>query len=187
MNGELHQVEKFLNQYGMKLGENKKMTSGLLKQLNRKNIIARSMRCVYKLDNFIIKASSDATGFHLPVGADQCLNEFNIYTSRDEQLEKFKEILCPVYAIYESKFLYLTVHKCLNPIETRTDSDETIYTYIKNRGRTFANEEKFFSILEKFKELFVTKIPELQNEYCKINSFGYDENNNLYILDYGIL
>jgi hypothetical protein len=186
MNGELHQVENFLKQYGMELGKNKKITSGLLKQLNRKNIIARSMRCVYELDNFIIKASSDATGFNLPVGADQCLNEFNIYTSEEETLQKFKEILCPVYAIYESKFLYLTIHKRLNPIDTRTDSDETIYGYIKN-GKRFANEEKFLPTLKKFKEQWVSKSPELQNEYSKINSFGYDENNNLYILDYGML
>lgn len=186
MDRELYEVEKFLSQYGMKLGQNKRMAGSLLKQLNRKNIIARSMRCVYRLDNFIIKASSDATGFSLPVGADQCLNEFKIYTSEDERIEKFKEILCPVYAIYESKFLYLTVHKLLNPIETGTESDETIYSYIK-KGKRFANEEKFFSVLEKFKKLLVTKVPELQNEYCKVNSFGYDENNNLYVLDYGML
>lgn len=186
MNEELHQVEKFLNHYGMELGKNKKIKSGLLKQLNRKNIIARSMRCVYELDDFIIKASSDATGFSLPVGADQCLNEFNIYTSKEEDLQKFKDILCPVYAIYESKFLYLTVHKRLNPIETRTDTDETIYSYIK-KGKKFKNQDKFLSALEKFKVMWVTKTPELQNEYCKVNSFGYDENNNLYILDYGML
>ena len=186
MNGELYQVEKFLNQYGMNLGQNKRMTSCLLKDLNRKNMIARSMRCVYKLDNFIIKASSDATGSRLPVGADQCLNEFKIYTSKDEGLQKFKKILCPVYAIYESKFLYLTVHKLLNPLETGIDSDETIYSYLE-KGKKFANEIEFFSTLEKFKDLWVTKSPELQNEYCKINSFGYDENNNLYILDYGLL
>lgn len=186
MNQELHQVENFLKQYDMKLGENKRITNSLLKQLNRKNIIARSMRCVYVLDNFIIKVSSDATGFSLPVGADQCLNEFEIYTSEDEKLENFKEILCPVYAIYKSKFLYLTVHKRLNPIDTRTDSDETIYTYVE-KGKSFSNEKTFFSKLEKFKNLLVTKSPELQNEYCKVNSFGYDENNNLYVLDYGML
>lgn len=172
MNEELYQVEKFLSQYGMKLGENNCITNGLLKQLNRKNIIARSMRCVYILDNFIIKVSSDATGFSLPVGADQCINEFEIYTSKDEKLENFKDILCPVYAIYKSKFLYLTVHKCLTPIDTSIDSDETIYGYVEK---------------EKFKNLFVTKSPQLQNEYCKVNSFGYDENKNLYVLDYGML
>lgn len=186
MNGELYQVEKFLNQYGMELGKNKMVSSSLLKQLNRKNILARSMRCVYKLDNFIIKVSSDATTYRLPIGADQCLNEFNIYTSKDKRLENLKEILCPVYAIYESKLLYLTVHKRLNPLETRTTSDETIYDYVEKK-RKFANEEKFFSLLEKFKDLLVTKVPELQNEYSKINSFGYDENDNLYILDYGML
>lgn len=186
MNQELHQVENFLKQYGMKLGENKCITNSLLKQLNRKNIIARSMRCVYVLDNFIIKVSSDATGFSLPVGADQCINEFEIYTSEDEKLENFKEILCPVYAIYKSKFLYLTIHKRLNPIDTRTDSDETIYSYIE-KGKNFSNEKSFFSKLEKFKNLLVSKSPQLQNEYCKVNSFGYDENNNLYVLDYGML
>lgn len=186
MNRELYEVENFLSQYGMNLGHNKRMAGNLVKQLNRKNIIARSMRCVYQLDNFIIKASSDATGFSLPVGADQCLNEYKIYTSEDEQIKDLKEILCPVYAIYESKLLYLTVHKRLNPIETSTCSDETIYSYIK-KGKKFANEDRFFGILDKFKELLVTKAPELQNEYCKANSFGYDEDNNLYVLDYGML
>lgn len=186
MNEELYEVEKFLSQYGMKLGENNSITNSLLKQLNRKNIIARSMRCVYILDNFIIKVSSDATGFSLPVGADQCINEFKIYTSKDEKLEDFKDILCPVYAIYKSKFLYLTVHKRLTPIDTSTDSDETIYGYVE-KEKNFLNQNTFFSKLEKFKNLFVTKSPQLQNEYCKINSFGYDENNNLYVLDYGML
>ncbi|WML33694.1 hypothetical protein [Clostridium sp. OS1-26] len=186
MTTELQQAEKFLNQYGMSLGRNKRTSSHLLRQLTRQNIIARSMRCVYKIDNFIIKASSDATGFRLPVGADQCLNEFDLYTSYDERLQEFKEILCPVYAIYESKFLYLTVHKLLNSLDTSTESTETIYTYIE-KGFKFANEDRFFPILEKFKRSWVTNSPELQNEYCKINSFGYDENNNLYVLDYGML
>lgn len=186
MNTGLHQAQNFLKRHGMELGKNKKIANSLLKQLNKKNIIARSMRCVYKLDNFIIKASSDATGFNLPLGADQCLNEFNLYTSEEENLKKFKEILCPVYAIYESKFLYLTIHKRLNPIETKADSEEIIYNYFK-RGKKFANEDTFFPSLENFKELLVTKSPECQNEFSKINSFGYDENNNLYILDYGIL
>lgn len=186
MNEELQQVQNFLKQYGMNLGKNKKITNNLLNQLSRKNIIARSLRCVYKLDNFIIKTSSDATGLHLPIGADQCINEFNIYTSEEEHLKKFKEILCPVYAIYESKFLYLTIHKALNPLETKSDSEETIYDYIKN-GINFTNKKSFFPILHEFKELWVGKSPELQSEYSKITSFGYDENNNLYILDYGIL
>jgi hypothetical protein len=186
MVNDLHNAEKFLSQYGMKLGRNKKTTNALLNQLNKNTIIARSMRCIYRLDNFIIKASSDATGFGLPVGADQCINEFDIYTSDDERLQKYKEIFCPVYAIYESKFLYLTVHKSLTPLETRTDTDETICDYME-KGMQFANAESFFPILEDFKETWVTKVPEIQNEYCKINSFGYDENNNLYVLDYGML
>lgn len=186
MNSELHQAQNFLKQHGMELGKNKKIARSLLKQLNKKNIIARSMRCVYQLDNFIIKASSDATGFKLPMGADQCLTEFNLYSSEETNHKKFKEILCPVYAIYESKFLYLTVHKRLNPIDTKADSDETIYNYIK-RGKNFSNEDTFFPALENFKELLVNESSECQNEYTKINSFGYDENNNLYVLDYGIL
>ncbi|MBV7273627.1 hypothetical protein [Clostridium thailandense] len=186
MNAELQQVEKFLNQYGMTLGRNKKTTNSLLRQLTRQNIIARSMRCVYKIDNFIIKASSDATSFRLPIGADQCLNEFDIYTSDDERLQEFKEILCPVYALYESKFIYLTVHKLLTPLDTSTESTETIYTHLE-KGFSFSNVDSFFPLLEKFKKTWVSDSPELQNEYCKINSFGYDEKNNLYLLDYGML
>lgn len=186
MTTELEQAEIFLSQYDMSLGRNKRTSSKLLKQLTRKSIIARSMRCVYKIDNFIIKASSDATTFRLPIGADQCLNEFDLYTSDDERLQEFKDILCPVYALYESKFLYLTVHKLLTPLDTSTESTETIYSYIE-KGFRFPNEDTFFPILEKFKKSWVTDCPELQNEYCKINSFGYDENNNLYLLDYGML
>lgn len=186
MNAELQQVEKFLNQYSMTLGRNKKTTSSLLRQLTRQNIIARSMRCVYKIDNFIIKASSDATSFRLPIGADQCLNEFDIYTSDDERLQEFKEILCPVYALYESKFIYLTVHKLLTPLDTSTESTETIYNHLE-KGFSFSNMDSFFPLLEKFKKTWVSNSPELQNEYCKINSFGYDESNNLYLLDYGML
>lgn len=170
----------------MGLGRNKKTSSSLLRQLTRQNIVARSMRCVYKIDNFIIKASSDATSFRLPIGADQCLNEFDIYTSDDERLQEFKEILCPVYALYESKFIYLTVHKLLTPLDTSTESTETIYSYLE-KGFSFENMDSFFPLLEKFKKTWVSDSPELQNEYCKINSFGYDEDNNLYVLDYGML
>ena len=186
MNKELEEVELFLNQYNMKLGKNKTTSNKLLKQLNRENIISRSMRCVYLIDKFIVKTSSDATSFRLPVGADQCLNEYNIFNSTDERLEQFKKILCPVYAIYESKFLYLTVHKLLTPLSSHNNFDETIYTFIES-GRQFSNETEFLYTLEKFKSTWVTNSPELQNEYCKISSFGYGENNNLYILDYGML
>lgn len=186
MNNELAEVERFLNQYNMKLGKNKTINNKLLKQLNRQNMFSRSMRCIYLIDKFIIKTSSDATGFGLPVGADQCLNEFDIFHSTEEGLKEFKNILCPVYALYESKFLYLTVHKFLSPLSKDNSSNETIYSYIQG-GKSFANETNFFPILENFKNNWVTNSPELQNEYCKISTFGYDENNNLYVLDYGML
>lgn len=186
MNNELREVEEFLNNHGMKLGKNKSTSNKLLNKLNRKNLIARSMRCIYRVDNFIIKASSDSTSFRLPIGADQCLNEFNLYNSTDEKLKDFKEIFCPVYAIYESKFLYLTVHKLLTPLAINDDSEETIYSYVTS-NRRFANEARFLDILDKFKNIWVSKAPELQYEYDKISSFGYDKNSNLYVLDYGML
>lgn len=186
MNNELEEVERFLNQFNMKLGRNKTINGKLLKKLTRQNIFSRSMRCIYLVDKFIIKTSSDATGLGLPVGADQCLNEYDIFNSTDESLTQFREILCPVYAIYESRFLYLTVHKLLNPLSKNNDSNETIYSYIQG-GKRFSNETIFFPILEEFKSTWVTKSPELQNEYSKISTFGHDENNNLYILDYGML
>ncbi|MDW8801417.1 hypothetical protein P8V03_09650 [Clostridium sp. A1-XYC3] len=186
MNDHLKEIERFLLDHDMKLGKNKTTSNKLLSKLNRKSLISRSMRCVYRVDNFIVKTSSDATGSRLPVGADQCLNEFNIYNSTDKRLEHFREIFCPVYAIYESRFLYLTIHKLLTPLSTKDDSDETIYSFI-NSGRKFSNESKFFHILENFKSTWVTKSPELQHEYSKISTFGHDENNNLYVLDYGML
>lgn len=186
MNNELDEVKRFLNEFNMKPGKNKTINNKLLKQLNRKNLVSRSMRCIYLIDNFIIKTSSDATTFRLPVGADQCINEYDIFNSTDERLQEYKEIFCPVYAIYESKFLYLTVHKSLTALSTNNYCDETIYTYIES-GNTFPNQERFLSILEKFKRTWVTDVPELQNEYSKISSFGYDENKNLYVLDYGML
>ncbi len=179
-------AETFLSIYNMKIGRNKMIDPRLLKQLNKKTLLSRSMRCVYLLDDFIIKTSSDATSSRLPVGSDQCLNEFNIFHSTDERLKMFKSILCPVYAIYESKFIYLTVHKRLTPLAIDNNSEETIYSYIK-KGHKFPNQEEFFYALEKFKERWVTQSKDLQNEYCKISTFGYDENRNLLILDYGML
>jgi hypothetical protein len=179
-------AEIFLNTYNMKIGRNKRLNDKLLRQLNRENLISRSMRCVYLVDDFIIKTSSDATSPRLPIGADQCINEFNIFHSNDDRLKIFKDILCPVYAIYESNFLYLTVHKHLTPLSIDNNSDETIYSYIE-KGHSFVNEIKFFPILEEFKKLWVTDSVELQNEYCKISTFGYDENKNLFVLDYGML
>ncbi len=179
-------AEIFLNTYNMKIGRNKRLNNKLLNQLNKENLISRSMRCVYLVDDFIIKTSSDATSPRLPIGADQCINEFNIFHSNDIRLKAFKNILCPVYAIYESNFLYLTVHKRLTPLSINNDSDETIYSYIK-KGNSFINETKFFPILEEFKKTWVTSSVELQNEYCKLSTFGYDENRNLLVLDYGML
>lgn len=179
-------AEIFLNTYNMKIGWNKRLSDNLLKKLNKKNLISRSMRCVYLVDDFIIKTSSDATGPRLPIGADQCINEFNIFHSNDDRLKIFRDILCPVYAIYGSNFLYLTVHKHLTPLSTNNNSDETIYSYIE-KGHSFANETEFFNILDEFKKLWVTDSVELQNEYCKISTFGYDVNRNLLVLDYGML
>lgn len=179
-------AEAFLNDYNMKIGKNKTLSRKLLDKLTKETLIARSMRCVYLVDNFIIKTSSDATGTKLPIGADQCLNEFNIFHSNDHRLKIFKDILCPVYAIYESKFIYLTVHKYITALSLNNNYHETIYSYIKS-GHSFPNETIFFNLLEEFKKLWVTDSKELQNEYCKISTFGYDENRNLLILDYGML
>lgn len=179
-------AEAFLNTYNMKIGRNKTLSQQLLDKLTKEALISRSMRCVYLVDDFIIKTSSDATGTKLPIGADQCLNEFNIFHSNDHRLKIFKDILCPVYAIYESKFIYLTVHKHITALALNNNSDETIYSYIK-KGHNFSNEIIFFNLLEEFKKLWVTNSEELQNEYCKISTFGYDENRNLLILDYGML
>lgn len=186
MSLELKEVEKFLKQYNMKLGRNKYLHNRLIKQLNRENIVSRSMRCVYSIENFIIKTSSDATGSRIPIGGDQCLNEYNIYNATDENLLEFKDIFCPVYAIYESKFLYLTIHKHLTPLTKNNNSHDTIYSYIENNGR-FANHHNFFTLLEKFKTDWVSDIPEIQHEYCKLSTFGHDEYKNLYVLDYGML
>ncbi|NMM65734.1 hypothetical protein HBE96_24450 [Clostridium sp. P21] len=170
----------------MKIGQNKSFSNKLLKRLTKENLISRSVRCVYLVDNFIIKTSSDATCSRLPLGADQCLNEFNIFHSNDERLKVFKDILCPVYAIYESRYIYITVHKRLTALCTNSNSNETIYSYLK-KGLRFRNEDTFFYTLEKFKKLWVTDSVELQNEYCKLSTFGYDENRNLLLLDYGML
>lgn len=181
------EIEKSLNEhFDMHIGINNSTNKYLFKQLNIKNFVARSVRTIYNIDNFIIKATSDATMKGLPLGSDQCLNEFKIFTSSDERLQEFRKILCPVYAIYESKFIYFTINKLLTPLAKNNNSNETIYDYVK-KGNQFNNQSNFFTLLEKFKKEWITNTPIMQNEYSKLSTFGYDENNNLYILDYGML
>ncbi len=186
MDSESKQVEEYLKHtYGMHLGHNKIISKNLMKQLNRKNIIARTTRCIYLVDNLIIKTSSDSTGGTLPIGADQCINEFNLYHSENHIVTSFKEILCPVYAIYKSKFIYLTIHKPLVALARNDDSPETIYSYIKE-NKELLNSHNFLLRLDNFKNELVQKSPAIQYEFSKLSTFGYDENRNLQILDYGI-
>ncbi|NMM63277.1 hypothetical protein HBE96_11430 [Clostridium sp. P21] len=186
MDYNLKQVEDYLtNIYGMHLGENKTISKKLMKQLNRKNLIARSARCVYLVDNLIIKTSSDSTFGKLPFGAEQCINEFNLYHSKDSSVNPFKKILCPVYAIYKSNFIYLTIHKPVVPLAKNDDCPDTIYSHIE-KDSSFSNINLFLSILDEFKEKLVFNSPAIQYEFSKLSTFGYDENRELCILDYGI-
>ncbi|AKN29660.1 hypothetical protein Ccar_01855 [Clostridium carboxidivorans P7] len=186
MDYNLAQVEKYLkDSYNMHLGENKLISKKLMKQLNRKNLIARSARCVYLVDNLIIKTSSDSTLSGLPFGAEQCINEFNLYHSEDGSIMPFKKILCPVYAIYKSKFIYLTIHKPVVPLAKNDDCPDTIYSHIKE-DNSFTNSSTFLLLLDSFKEKLVFKSAAVQYEFSKLSTFGYDENRELCILDYGI-
>lgn len=186
MDYKLTEIEEYLKcTYGMHLGNNETINKKLMKQLNRKNLFARNTRCVYLVDNLIIKTSSDSTVGNLPLGADQCINEFNLYHSEDIAATNFKKILCPVYAIYKSKFIYLTIHKYLTPLAKNDDSLETIYSYVEE-DKTFNNSHKFLSLLDNFKEKWVYPSAAVQYEFSKLSTFGYDENRELNILDYGI-
>jgi hypothetical protein len=186
MDYTLTQIEEYLKYtYGMHLGHNETVNKKLMKQLNRKNLVARNTRCVYLVDNLIIKTSSDSTVGNLPFGAEQCINEFNLYHSEDITVDNFKKILCPVYAIYKSKFIYLTIHKPLIPLAKNDDSPETIYSYVKE-DKNFNNVHKFLSLLDSFKEKLVYPSAAVQYEFSKLSTFGYDENRELHILDYGI-
>jgi len=186
MDSLFKEAEEYLKEnYNMKIGKNTTINKHLLKKLNRSNMVARSMRCVYQVDGYIFKTSSDATSKGLPIGADQCINEFHLFFSEDERVKEYKDILCPVYAIFESSFIYVTMHKLLVPLARDYRTTKTIYSVL-NGEKTFENQDAFLPKLEKFRKTWVTDSEQLQNEYIKLSTFGYDKSNNLHVLDYGV-